>query len=98
MVRVMLPQHLQVLANAPREVKLEVQPPVTQASILDALEAEYPALCGAVRDHQKKKRRPLVRFFACEEDVSHDAPDAPLPDKIAKGEEPFFIIGAIAGG
>lgn len=98
MVRVMLPQHLQVLAGAPREVKLEVQGPVTQASIIDALESRYPALCGAVRDHVKKKRRPLVRFFACEEDVSHDPVDAPLPQKIAIGEEPFFIIGAIAGG
>lgn len=98
MIRVMLPQHLQVLAGAPREVRLEVAGPVTQASILDALEARYPMLCGVVRDHARKKRRPLVRFFACENDISHDPPDAPLPEKIATGEEPFFIVGAIAGG
>lgn len=98
MIRVILPQHLQVLAGAPREVRLEVVGPVTQASIVDALEARYPALCGAVRDHERKQRRRLVRFFACENDVSHDPPDAPLPEKIATGEEPFFIIGAIAGG
>jgi hypothetical protein len=98
MVRVVLPQHLQVLASAPREVTLEVAGVVTQRSILDALEARYPMLRGTVRDHVTQKRRPLVRFFACEEDVSHDPPDRPLPEKVASGAEPFFIIGAIAGG
>jgi molybdopterin synthase sulfur carrier subunit len=98
MIRVILPQHLQILAAAPREVALDVPPPVTQWSIIDALEARYPALTGTIRDHHTQKRRPLVRFFACEEDVSLDAPDAPLPEKIASGEEPFYIIGAIAGG
>lgn len=98
MIRVMLPQHLQVLANAPREVRLDVASPVTQRSILNALEAKYPTLRGVVREHVTLKRRPLVRFYACEEDLSHESPDAPLPEKVASGDEPFFIIGAIAGG
>ena len=98
MIRVILPQHLQVLASAPREVHLDVPGPVTQCSILDALETKHPGLRGAVREHVTLKRRPMVRFFACEEDISHDPPDAPLPEKVASGEEPFYIIGAIAGG
>ena len=98
MVRVMLPQHLQVLASAPREVRLDVAGAVTQRSVLDALEARYPALRGTIREHGTERRRPMVRFFACEEDLSHESPDAPLPDAVASGAEPFFIIGAIAGG
>ena len=98
MIRVMLPQHLQVLSGAPREVQVEVAGAVCQSSILDALEAKYPALGGTIRDRINKQRRPLVRFFVCEEDISHDSPDAPLPEAVASGKEPFFIIGAIAGG
>jgi sulfur-carrier protein len=98
MVRVILPQHLQVLASAPREVRLDVTGPITQRTVLDALEARYPSLRGTVRDHVTLKRRPLVRFFVCEEDISHDPPDAPLPHAIVSGAEPFYIIGAIAGG
>lgn len=98
MIRVILPQHLQALASVPREVQVEVAGPVTQRSILDALEACYPVLRGTIRDHVTRKRRPLVRFFACEEDLSHESPDSPLPEKVASGAEPFFIIGAIAGG
>ena len=98
MIRVILPQHLQVLANSPREVQLDVSGQVSQKSVLDALEARYPALRGTIRDHVTQKRRPMVRFFACEEDISHDSPDAALPDAVASGKEPFFIIGAIAGG
>ncbi len=98
MIRVIVPQHLQVLANCPREVPLEVNPPITQRTILDALESCYPMLRGTIRDHVTHQRRPLVRFFACEEDLSHDSPDTPLPQEVAAGAEPFFIIGAIAGG
>ena len=98
MVLVLIPQHLQVLASAPRQVELDVPAPVTQSSILDALESKYPALRGTIRDQVSKKRRPLVRFFVCEEDISHDPPDTPLPEKIANGMEPFIIIGGIAGG
>jgi sulfur-carrier protein len=99
MIRVILPQHLRVLANVMgREVQVEVPAPVTPKAILDALEARYPMLRGTIRDHVTQQRRPMLRFFACEEDVSHESPDAPLPDKIASGAEPFFIIGAIAGG
>ena len=98
MIRVMLPYHLQNLASAPREVQLEVSAPVTQRSVLDALEAKYPNLRGTIRDHGSNNRRPMIRFFACEEDWSHESPDAPLPDEVASGKEPFFIIGAIAGG
>jgi hypothetical protein len=98
MIRVVLPAHLRVLANVEREVQLDVRAPVTQRSILDALEARFPMLRGTIRDRTTQKRRPLVRFFACEEDVSHEAPDAPLPQAIAKGAEAFYIVGAIAGG
>ncbi len=98
MIRVILPQHLRTLANVDREVQLEVAPPVTTRSILDALEARYPMLRGTIRDHDTQKRRAFLRFFVCEEDISHDASDAPLPEKVATGVEPFFIIGAIAGG
>jgi hypothetical protein len=99
MIRVILPQHLQVLSGAPREVTLDVAPgPVTQRAILDALEARFPMLRGTVREHGTLKRRAMVRFFVCEEDVSHDDPDAALPDEVASGKEPFYIIGAIAGG
>ncbi len=98
MVRVVLPSHLQVLASAPREVKLEVDGPVTQRSILDALEKRYPTLCGTMRDQVTLQRRPLVRFFACEEDLSHEPADVPLPEKVAAGVEAFYVIGAIAGG
>jgi len=98
MVRVELPAHLRTLANVGREVSLEVAVPVTQRSVLDALEARYPMLCGTIRDHVSKQRRPFLRFFACEEDLSHEPPDAPLPDAVASGREPFLIIGAIAGG
>jgi len=98
MIRVVLPQHLRTLAKVDGEVQLDVVAPVTRRSILDALEAAYPMLCGAIRDHQTLQRRPLVRFFACEEDLTHDPDDAPLPDDITSGREPFFIIGAIAGG
>ncbi len=98
MIRVILPAHLRTLASTNREVQLEVPSPITQRSILDALESRYPMLRGTIRDHVTHNRRPLVRFFACEEDISHDSPDTPLPDVIATGAEPFFIIGAIAGG
>lgn len=98
MIRIILPQHLQVLAKCPREVQVEVPPPVSTRTILDALEARYPMLRGTIREHVTLKRRPLVRFFACEEDISQDPPDNPAPAKVAAGEEPFYIIGAIAGG
>jgi len=98
MIRVILPTHLRVLANVDREVTIDVAAPVTQRSILDALEARYPMLRGTIRDHTTQKRRALVRFFACEEDLSHESPDAPVPDAVTSGKEPFFIVGAIAGG
>ncbi len=98
MVRVELPAHLRTLANVGREVSLEVAAPVTQRSVLDALEERYPMLCGTIRDHTTKERRAFLRFFACQEDLSHEPPDAPLPDAVASGREPFLIIGAIAGG
>jgi sulfur-carrier protein len=98
MVRVELPAHLRTLARVNTEVKLEVAGQVTQRSILDALEAKYPMLCGTIRDHVTQQRRPFLRFFACSEDWSHEQPDAPLPDAVASGAEPFLIIGAIAGG
>jgi len=99
MIRVILPQHLRTLANLPeRELKLDVSGPITQRAVLDALETRFPMLRGTIRDHGSDKRRPLVRFFACEEDLSHEEPDALLPDAVASGAEPFFIIGAIAGG
>ncbi len=98
MIRVMLPQHLRTLANVGMEVTLEVQGPVTQRSVLNALEARYPMLRGTVRDHVTQERRAFLRFFACQEDLSHESPDAPLPEAVASGTEPFMIIGAIAGG
>ena len=98
MIRVVLPAHLRNLAKANGEVELEVQGPVTQRSILDALEARYPMLQGTLRDHVTQQRRGFVRFFACQEDLSHESPDAPLPEAIASGKEPFLVIGAIAGG
>jgi molybdopterin synthase sulfur carrier subunit len=97
-VRVELPAHLRTLAGVNAEVKLEITGQVTQRSILDALEARYPMLCGTIRDHVTQQRRPFLRFFACSEDWSHEQPDAPLPDAVASGAEPFLIIGAIAGG
>jgi hypothetical protein len=98
MIRVVLPQHLRTLAHVGGEVQLEVEGRVTQRSVLDALEASYPTLCGTIRDHVTQQRRPFLRFFACEEDLSHQPPDAPLPDAVASGAEPLLIIGAIAGG
>jgi hypothetical protein len=98
MIRVILPTHLRTLARSGREVELEVEGPVTQRAILDALETAYPMLRGTVRDQATLKRRPLVRFFACEEDLSHESPDTPLPDVVASGKEPFWIVGAMAGG
>jgi hypothetical protein len=98
MIRVLLPQHLRTLAHIEGEVLLEVAGPVTQRSVLDALEARYPMLQGTIRDHDTLKRRAFMRYFACEEDWSHEAPDTPLPDAVASGVEPFLIIGAIAGG
>jgi hypothetical protein len=98
MIRVVLPAHLRTLARVPGDVELEVQGPLTQRSVLDALEARFPMLRGTIRDHVTLERRPFLRFFACEEDLSHESPDAPLPAAVASGREPFFIIGAIAGG
>jgi len=98
MIRVVLPAHLRTLARVDGEVTLEVEGPVTQRSVLDALEARYPMLRGTIRDHVTQRRRPFVRFFACEEDLSHESPDVPLPDAVATGAEPLFIVGAMAGG
>ena len=98
MIRVVLPFHLRTLARVEGEVKLEVPAPVTQRSVLDALESRHPTLRGTIRDHSTKRRRPLVRFFACGDDLSNEPPDAPLPDAVAEGREPFLVIGAIAGG
>jgi sulfur-carrier protein len=98
MIRVMLPQHLRTLAKSGRVVDLQVEGTVTQRAVLDALEAAYPTLRGTIRDQATQQRRPLVRFFACEEDLSHEPPDAPLPDAVARGTEPFLVIGAMAGG
>jgi hypothetical protein len=98
MIRVVLPQHLRTLARIDGEVTLDISGPVTQRAVLDALEARYPMLRGTVRDHVTLKRRAFVRFFACEQDLSHEAPDAPLPDAVANGAEPFLIVGAMAGG
>jgi hypothetical protein len=97
-IRVVLPFHLRTLAKVGGEVTLEVEGPVTQRSVLDALEACYPMLRGTIRDHVTQKRRPFLRFFACEQDLSHELPDAPLPDAVASGAEPFLVVGAIAGG
>ncbi len=98
MIRLILPFHLRTLAHVGSEVTLEVEGAVTQRSVLDALEARYPMLRGVIRDHDTLERRPFLRFFACEEDLSHNHPDAPLPDAVAEGKEPFIVIGAIAGG
>jgi hypothetical protein len=98
MIRVVLPAHLRKLARVDGEVSLDVEGPVTQRAILDALEARYPVLRGTVRDHVTQRRRPFVRFFACQEDFSNQQPDAPLPDAVATGAEPFMIVGAMSGG
>src|SRR5688500_11654594 len=98
MIRVLLPAHLRTLARVNDEVQIDVGGAVTQRSILDALEASYPMLRGTIRDHVTQQRRPFLRFFACEEDLSHVPPDAPLPDAVARGREPFLVIGAMAGG
>jgi molybdopterin converting factor small subunit len=98
MIRVELPTHLRRLARVDKEVHVEVKGPVTQRAVLDALEAAYPVLRGTIRDSGTQKRRPLVRFFACKQDLSHESPDDPLPDAVATGTEPFMIIGAMAGG
>jgi len=98
MIRVTLPFHLRTLAHVDDEVQLEVEGAVTTRSVLDALEAKYPALRGTIRDHVTLQRRPFLRFFACEEDITHESPDAPLPAAVASGAEPFMVIGAIAGG
>ncbi len=98
MIHVLLPQHLRTLAQIRGDVELDVDSPVTQRSILDSLEARYPMLRGTIRDQVTGQRRPFLRFFACEEDLSHEAPDAPLPDAVASGVEPLVILGAIAGG
>jgi|SRR6516225_3375060 hypothetical protein len=98
MIRVVLPHHLRLLARVGAEVQLEVEAPATQRSTFDALEARYPMLRGTIRDHVTQQRRPMLRFFACEEDLSLESPDSQLPDSVASGAEPFWIIGAIAGG
>jgi sulfur-carrier protein len=98
MILVILPQHLRALAHVVSEVTIEVAGPVTLRSVLDALETRYPMLRGTIRDQVTQERRPFLRFFACEEDLSHESPDAPLPDAVASGKEPLLIIGAIAGG
>jgi sulfur-carrier protein len=98
MIRVVLPQHLRTLARVSGEVQLDVAEPVTQRSLLDALEARYPMLQGTIRDHLTQQRRAFLRFFVCEEDLSHESPDSPLPEAVTSGKEPFLIIGAIAGG
>ena len=98
MIRVLLPHHLRTLASVGGDVELEIEGPVTQRSVLDALEARYPMLRGTIRDHGTQQRRAFLRFFACEEDLSHESPDAPLPEAVASGKEPFIVIGAIAGG
>ena len=98
MIRVKLPYHLRNLAQVDREVALQVGTPVTQRAVLDALEDRYPMLRGTIRDGVTQQRRPFLRFFACEQDLSHDPPDAPLPDAVVKGTEPFLVVGAMAGG
>jgi molybdopterin synthase sulfur carrier subunit len=98
MIRVLLPAHLRTLAQVSGEVKLEVESPVTQRTVLDALEASYPMLRGTIRDHVTRQRRPFLRFFACTEDLSHEPPDAPLPDAVVTEAEPFLVIAAVAGG
>lgn len=98
MIRVVLPPHLKGLAHVNGEVQVDIKGPVTQRSVVDALEASYPMLRGTIRDHVTQQRRPFLRFFACEEDLSHESPDAPLPDAVVCGKEPLLIVGAIAGG
>jgi molybdopterin synthase sulfur carrier subunit len=98
MIQVVLPAHLRTLARIDGDVKLEVRGQATQRSVLDALEIKYPMLQGTIRDHVTRERRPYIRFFACSEDLSHQSPDAPLPDQVIAGTEPLFIVGAIAGG
>jgi molybdopterin synthase sulfur carrier subunit len=98
MIRVVLPAHLRTLARVDGDVTLDIDGAVTQRSVLDALEASYPVLRGTMRDQVTQRRRPFVRFFACEQDLSHESPDAPLPDAVASGTEPFFVVGALAGG
>ena len=98
MIRVVLPTHLRTLARVPGEVSLDVADPVTRQTILDELEARYPMLRGTIRDHVTRERRPFIRFFACQEDLSHESPDAPLPDAVVRGEEPYMVVGAMAGG
>ena len=98
MVRVVLPQHLQALARVGPEIAVDVRGEPTLGSVLDALETDYPMLHGTIRDHVTQQRRPFIRFFACEQDLSHESPDAPVPEAVASGSEPFCIVGAIAGG
>jgi len=98
MIRVVLPQHLRMLARVGEEVEVRVEGPATQRSVLDALEASYPVLRGTIRGHATHRRRPFVRFFACEQDLSHEPPDAPLPEPVARGAEPLLVVGAMAGG
>ena len=98
MIRIILPYHLRAMSQTGAEVQVAVVGPVTQRSVLDALEAQYPMLCGTIRDHVSQKRRAMLRFFAGEEDLSHESPDAPLPAAVVSGAEPFFVVGAIAGG
>jgi sulfur-carrier protein len=98
MIRVVLPAHLRTLAHVSGELKLEIDGQATLRSVLDTLEASYPMLRGTIRDHVTQQRRPFVRFFACKQDLSHESPDAPLPDAVVSGAEPFLVVGAIAGG
>lgn len=98
MIRVVLPPHLRTLARVSGDVEFQLEGPVTQRTVLDALESRYPVLRGTIRDHVTQQRRAFLRFFACDQDISLDPPDAPLPDAVARGEEPFYVIGAIAGG
>jgi len=98
MIRVVLPPHLRTIAKTGREVEIEVEGPVTQRTLIDALESAYPALRGTIRDHATKQRRPLVRFFACEQDLSNESMDAPLPEEVVSGKEPYVVVGAMAGG
>jgi hypothetical protein len=98
MIRVILPHHLQTLARTGREVTIQVDGPVTQRALLDALEAQYPALRGTIRDHVTRERRAFIRFFACGQDLSHEEPDEPLPDAVVRGSEPYRVVGAMAGG
>ena len=98
MIRVVLPAHLRTLAHVKGEVELDVQEPITQRSVFDALEARYPMLSGTIRDERTRRRRAFLRLFACEQDLSHEPPDAPLPDAVARGKEPLLVVGAMAGG